>query len=60
MEKITKFEQMVGLTIKSAERNNQDDPPTLNLEFTNGQTVTIQGGGHDGYGDYIRIEGEES
>jgi hypothetical protein len=64
------FNDLVGKTIESVEDHatwevltamEQDgfakyDVPTAILRFTDGTAVRLEGGGYDGYGDYLTVE----
>lgn len=55
--KLDSLSQMVGRTIRSV---TEDDTnvPALVIAFTDDSTITLEGGGYEGCGDYLRVREE--
>jgi|Laugrespbdmm15sn_2_1035079.scaffolds.fasta_scaffold09782_2 hypothetical protein len=45
----------IGKTISLIKEGDNNGYAAVFITFTDGDTLTLEGGGYDGYGDYIRV-----
>lgn len=55
--KIKNIQDIIGKTVISVLEIDMD-VPTMIIAFTDDSTVTLIGGGYEGYGDYLQIKEE--